>query len=96
MCCLFTSLVLVGPRVVLVIWWLTTMERFESAFSTFFWPFLGFLFFPYTTLAYVAVAPQGRVVGSDWFWLGAAVVVDLVSHTGGAYKNRERMPSSAT
>ncbi len=96
MCCLVTALVLLGPRAAIFIWWLAAMERWESAFSTFFWPLLGFLFFPFTTLMFVAVAPNGRVVGGDWFWLVLAVIVDISSHFGGAYKNRDRMPMGRT
>lgn len=96
MCCLFTALVLLGPRAAILIWWLASMERFEAAFNTFFWPFLGFLFFPYTTLMYVIVAPRGDVVGADWFWLVVAFFIDIASHSGGAYKNKDRMPSGRT
>lgn len=91
MCCLITSVVLLGPRIAIVLWWLLNMGRWETAFDTFLWPFLGFVFFPYTTLMFVVVAPRGNVVGVDWFWLGVAVVVDLVSHGGGAARNRDRM-----
>ena len=69
MCCMFTSLVLFGPRMVILLWWLIQPWRWSLAFDTFFWPFLGFLFLPWTTLMYVMVAPGG-VTGFDWLWLG--------------------------
>jgi hypothetical protein len=56
------------------------------------WPLLGFLFFPWTTLMYVAVAPAG-VSGFDWLWIVIAVLVDIASYTGGAYGNRDRIRS---
>ena len=91
MCCLFTTLVLFGPRLAIVIWWLMQPLRWQAAFETFIWPFLGFLFLPWTTLMYVIVAPGG-VVGFDWVWIVLALFADIASYTGGAYGNRDRMP----
>ena len=92
MCCLVTVLVLVGPRLTIVLWWLLAMDRWKSAFDTFWWPFLGFVFLPWTTLVYVVVAPNGRVIGFfDWFFLALALAGDVGSYTGGAWGNRERI-----
>jgi hypothetical protein len=68
--------------------------RWEAAFNTWIWPLLGFIFLPWTTLMYVAVAPTGTgsVTGFDWVWLGLAVIVDIASYGGGAYGNREKIP----
>jgi hypothetical protein len=90
MCCLITTLVLVGPRAAIVLWWLMAMGRWEAAFTTWVWPVLGFLFFPWTTLMFVAVAPRGDVVGLDWMWLSFAFFFDILSYGGGAYGNRDR------
>jgi hypothetical protein len=90
MCCLFTTLVLLGPRAAIVIWWLMDPVRWQLAFNTFLLPFLGFLFFPITTLMYVIVFPGG-VDGFDILWLGIAFGLDLFSTFGGAYGNRDRM-----
>jgi hypothetical protein len=95
MCCLFTTLVLLGPRVAILVWGLAQPVRWEAAFSTFVWPLLGFLFFPWTTLMYVTVAPAG-VTGLDWLWLGIAFFADIVSYTGGAYGNRDRIRRYST
>jgi hypothetical protein len=85
-------LVLLGPRLAIVVWGLAQPARWDAAFSTFVWPLLGFLFFPWTTLMYVAVAPAG-VTGLDWLWMGIAFLVDVASYTGGAYGNRDRIRS---
>lgn len=90
MCCLFTTLVMAGPRAAIVIWWLLQPVRWSAAFDTFIWPMLGFLFFPFTTLMYVLVAPGG-IDGFDPVWLVIAVVLDVLSWTGGAYGNRGRV-----
>jgi hypothetical protein len=88
MCCLVTTLILLGPRAAIVIWWLAASARWDAAFTTFWWPLMGFLFFPWTTLMFVVVAPRGTVRGFDWFWLGLAALTDLGSYTGGAYGRR--------
>jgi hypothetical protein len=92
MCCFFTSLVLLGPRVAILIWGLAQPARWELAFSTFVWPLLGFIFLPWTTLMYVAVAPAG-VTGLDWLWMVLAILVDLGSYSGGYYGNKDRIRS---
>src|SRR6266542_2794474 len=55
MCCIFTTLVFLGPRMALFVWWLLSPARFDHAFNTWYWPILGFIFVPFTTLMYVAV-----------------------------------------
>ena len=79
--CLFLSLLLFGPRIVIVFWWL-----FEPCVgrlpSTRLLPFLGFLFLPWTTLMYVLVSPGG-LDGLDLLWIGLAVAADLASYAGG-------------
>ena len=95
MCCLFTVMVLLGPRVGIIVWGLAQPARWELAFDTFVWPLLGFVLLPWTTLMYVAVAPAG-LNGLDWFWIGIAVLTDIASYSGGAYGNRERIQSYGT
>jgi len=92
MCCVFTTMVLLGPRLAILVWGLVQPARWDAAFSTFLWPLLGFLLFPWTTLMYVAVAPLG-VTGFDWMWLAFGAVADIASYTGGAYGNRDRIRS---
>jgi hypothetical protein len=96
MCCLATTLVLLGPRMGILVWWLINPTRFDLAFSTFIWPFLGFLFLPWTTLMYLAVwSPLTGIYGFDWVWLALAFFIDLGSHAGGGYGNRDRIPGYA-
>jgi len=91
MCCLFTSLVLFGPRLGILIWWLLDPIRWNLAFQSFIWPLLGFVFLPWTTLMYVGVGVNG-LSWFDWVWLAIALMVDLGSYGGGAYGNRDRIP----
>jgi hypothetical protein len=96
MCCMFTTLVLFGPRLAILIWWLINPLRFAAAFSTFILPLLGFLFLPWTTLMYLIVwSPVQGIWGFDWVWLAIGVLADIGMHAGGAWRHRERIPGQA-
>ena len=90
MCCLITSLFLLGPRAAILVWWLIEPVRWNATFDSFLWPFLGFLFLPWTTLSYVAVYPAG-INGFDYLFLGIGLAFDLFTWFGGGYGNRNRM-----
>ncbi len=90
MCCIFTTLVLFGPRLGILVWWLINPVRFTAAFGTWIWPLLGFILLPWTTLMYLIIFPAG-IVGFDWIWLGLGVLADVASHAGGAWGNRDRL-----
>jgi hypothetical protein len=88
MCCIFTILLLLGPRVGGAIWWLVSPVRWSAAFNgSWLWPLLGILFLPWTTLMYVIVSPLG-VVGWDWLWIGLAVASDIAWYAGGGFRKR--------
>jgi hypothetical protein len=89
MCCFFTSLVFLGPRAAILVWWLIDTTRWEAAFSSFWWAFLGFLFAPWTTLMWAAVA-RGGVTGFDYVIIGLGIFADIASYAGSGYTNRGR------
>jgi hypothetical protein len=89
MCCFFTTLVLLGPRFAILIWWLIRPIYYNLVFNTWIWPLLGVIFLPWTTLMYLIVG-GGPLVGFDWVWMGLALLADLGSYGGGAYGNRDR------
>jgi hypothetical protein len=92
MCCAFAILVTLGPRFLGAIWWLVNPALWSLTFKgSWFWPLLGLLFLPWTTLMYILVAPGG-VVGFEWVWIGLAVFADIASYSGSAYGNRDRIP----
>lgn len=91
MCCFFTTLLLLGPRFAILIWWLIRPVLFNTMFATWIWPLLGLIFLPWTLLMYLIVG-GGGVIGFDWVWLGLAFIADIASYSGGAYGNRDRMP----
>lgn len=99
-CCLIAALVVGAPRLGLLVWWFADPLRFSMAFPS--WsispslpvagwvvPVLGFLFLPWTTVAYLFVWPGG-LSGLDWVILVLALLIDLSAHGGGgaAYKRR--------
>ena len=91
MCCFFTILVFLGPRIAGIIWWLVQPLRWQTAFNnSWLWPVLGLIFLPWLTLMYVIVAPGG-IVGLDWLWLALALIADIASYSGGGYGNRDRL-----
>ena len=94
MCCFFTSLFMLGPRVAAIIWWIFQPERWDLAFSSWLWPVFGVVFAPWTTMSWVLVHPGG-VNGFDWFWVVLGVIADVAFWTGGAWGNRDRIPGSS-
>ena len=101
-CCLIAALVIGAPRLGLFIWWFADPTRFAATFHA--WsisaglpvpasglPVLGFLILPWTTIAYVFVAPGGLST-LDWIILAVALLIDLSAHGGGraAYGRRQR------
>ena len=63
--CLFGCLALSAPRLVLFVLFLT--EYLGKAYQTTIWPFLGFLFVPWTTLAYAVAMNQNGGQLEGWF-----------------------------
>ena len=93
MCCVVTSLFLLGPRIAILVWWLLQPARWQVAFhNMFIWPVLGFLLLPWTTLAYVIAAPLGSLnTASAWALVAIGFVIDLIGWSGGGYGNRNRI-----
>ena len=90
MCCFFLSLLFIGPRFAFLIYWLIPFGRVQInlAFNTFIWPLLGLIFLPWTTLVYSLAYGGNGMVGLDWLWVGLALVADLATYAGGAYKRK--------
>lgn len=82
-CCLVAVLAAFVPRITLFCVWVFT-DYVSRAFQSFFWPLLGLLFLPYTTLAYSLVFDPGiGVTGWNWFWVALGIFLDLTSYGGG-------------
>ena len=99
MCCFFMVLAFFGPRLAILVMWLTAQGRFlmNQAFQGWLLPLLGFIFLPWTTLMYALVYGVNGIVGFDWIWLGLAVALDIATYTGNAARRKSipGYPSSA-
>jgi len=85
-------MLLMGPRVVIFLTWLFS-GYFDRAYNSNFWPFIGFLFLPYTMLCYaIAVNSLGGLsgLGLAVFVLGLLLDFGVV---GGGARRRRRQPS---
>jgi hypothetical protein len=85
MACLLALLALVSARLVLVLLWLFD-DVIGRAIDSTIVALLGFLFLPWTTLAYVAFWDWGagrEVTGFEWFFVILAFLVDLGSYAQG-------------
>ena len=93
--CLFAMFAGLFPRLGLFMLWLARPNLVEAAFDSWFWPLLGIIFLPFTTLMYVVLYRGGGLVGFDWFWIGLAVLFDL-AHTATTYSQRRQVPGYPT
>jgi hypothetical protein len=88
--CLIALFALIGPRVALVFTAIFS-DMISRAIDSLLVAFLGFLFLPWTTLAYVVFYEVGsgrEVRGVEWFLVGLAFAADLGSYVGGGRSRR--------
>jgi hypothetical protein len=89
MCCLAALGAIIGPRLVILLWWLFDTARWSATFDNVIIPALGFLFLPWTTLLYVFFAPTG-LNGLAPLVILIAVIADAGTYGGGVLGNRGR------
>ncbi|MEX2256253.1 MAG: hypothetical protein WEC34_12500 [Acidimicrobiia bacterium] len=93
--CLFIIAAAISPRFGVFILWAFT-DRMSIAFDHFWWGLIGFIFLPWTTVAYaLCYAPRDGVTGFGWFIVGLAFVVDLSTHAGSAKTRNDRNRATA-
>lgn len=80
--CIMAVLAVLTPRLAIAVIFLLT-EWLQQAFDTTIWPVLGFLFMPYTTLAWMGAEMHGGVRGLWAVIVIVAVIVDLGHLFGG-------------
>lgn len=89
--CLTVLVAMLTPRVAMAFIFFLRKEWFTQAYETVLWPVLGFLFMPYTTLAYMAgKVNAGQIVDGWLVLLIVAVVVDIGHWGGGSQAARRR------
>lgn len=79
--CLIVICAMFVPRITLFVLWAFTSVT-KEVFEGWFWPFMGFLFMPFTTLAYIAAkcwAENGQISG----WWIVLMVVAVLFDIGG-------------
>ena len=78
-------------RLIILIWYLVSSDRWHHTFSVFWWPLLGALFAPWTTLAYVLVY-TGGVHGWEWALIVVGAVIDAsaIGSSGRGRRGRGR------
>jgi hypothetical protein len=99
-CCIVALLALFGPRLILVLIWLFNNNYLNRVFTNWFIPLLGFLFLPWTTLAFAFAAntfPGAQLLGLST--TGALIVLvgllfDFFSYGGSGYSRRNRFRSA--
>lgn len=81
--CLVAIIALLTPRILMVVAFLMT-DWFNRAFETRLWPILGFVFMPYSTLAYLgAMLNNHHTLSGGWMALFMLAIVVDISHWGG-------------
>ena len=94
--CLFALLAALSPRLALLILWIFTPLVQRAFDNNWFWPLLGLLFLPFTTLMYVlVVAPLGPTNIWGWLMVLFGLFIDMRGYFD-AYSNRDRMTNPAT
>ena len=96
--CLFAMIAGMFPRLGTFIVWLARPNLFSQAFNgSWFWPILGIVFLPFTTLMYVILwSPGIGLTTYDWFWLIMAVVIDAMHWSSTVYSNRKQIPGMSS
>jgi hypothetical protein len=91
MCCVISSLFLLGPRAGLLIWWLVNPGRFSMVYNNLLLPLIGTIFLPVTTLTYTFIYKPalGSLTRLDWLWLGIALMFDFSLYGGGIFSRHK-------
>jgi hypothetical protein len=93
MCCAITILMLFGPRLAILVWWIINPALFGLAFNTWVWPLIFAIFAPFTMIFFlIGWRLHPGISGFDWVLIAIGIVLDLSSHTGAGagYRRRER------
>ena len=81
-CCLVAGVAAASPRLILFGMWLFT-DYLDGVFSSWLWPFLGFLFLPTTTIAYAIAANEfSGFQGWGAVIVAAGVIIDVMIYGG--------------
>lgn len=86
--CLIFLLALFAPRLAFAFMWIFG-NRVDAAFDSWLWPLLLLIFLPWTGIMYALLwAPVVGVDGAEWILIVLAVIIDLMSWSARAARNR--------
>ena len=90
--CLLAFVVAFAPRVMLILAWIFS-ERWDVVWGgAWFWPIVGIILAPYTTVMYLlSWSPGLGIHGWDWMWIGMGVLLDIMKWAQIA-QNRRGIP----
>jgi hypothetical protein len=89
--CLIAWVAAFAPRLVLILAWIFG-NRWDAVWKgNWFWPLMGIIFAPYTTIMYMLVYGPGGITGWDWMWIGLGVLLDIMKW-GNMANNRRGVP----
>ena len=93
--CLFALVGAFAPRIALILMWLFT-PVISRVFDGWFFPLLGTIFLPFTTLFYALIAyDTGSINFWGWLCIGLGLLLDVQGYFS-AYANRESVPGMST
>lgn len=76
--CLLAIGISIAPRLMLILAWIFS-ERWDVVWQgNWFWPLLGILFAPFTTVMYLLSWSPLGIQGWDWMWIGLGVLLDIM------------------
>ena len=78
------------PRFVLLVAWANDQNYWANLLGAPVWLLGGFLFFPWTTLIYGFVAPNGMTL-LNWLFVGLALLIDLGTWGVGFFAGRKQV-----
>lgn len=96
-CCIAAILAVFGPRLVLLGLWLFNPAYMRGLLSNFILLCVGFLFLPWTTLAYAFAfnqfpgAQMLQLDGTGVVIVVVGLILDILSYGGSGYGNRDRI-----
>jgi hypothetical protein len=93
--CLFVIAAAISPRFGVFLLWAFT-NRMSIAFEEWWWAAIGFVFLPWTTIAWALVyAPVQGVTGFGWVIVVLAFLADISTHVGSAKARQQRDAATA-
>ena len=94
--CLIVILAMFAPRIALFFVWVFTPYVTRAFHGMWWWPLLGIIFVPFTTMFYSFVyVPGSGIHGARWLWVALGLVLDIIWHSASASKKARQAAAAA-